>query len=292
MFEIENIKARIESLGRKQEWMTNYYLGEGIGTQGKTNKGLKNKKKISLIQSLGLDGKKVLDVGSAEGYFSFYIASEGAEVVGLELDAVRVEKANLVANVIGEQKASFHVRDLSDQDGVGEFGRFDFVFCYAVLHRVTDPINLIISLFEVSDTVVFEWEAPQSFFSDKLSIAFHPVGGSLDARNLITKKAGGFSEHHGDLVKRKPYYQVSPGFVKNVAAECGAVNTKLIHADKRIGFPKKLISWVRFAKNLLTSKKPTSWPLTRRVILVVSRQPFSELQLIDPVYARWDGSHK
>jgi len=38
--------------------MTNYLLGEGLETKGKTSKGVKNKTKLSLIQSLDLNSKK------------------------------------------------------------------------------------------------------------------------------------------------------------------------------------------------------------------------------------------
>ena len=49
MFENEDVKMRIQSLGSKQEWITNYLLGEGLETKGKTSKGVKNKTKLSLI---------------------------------------------------------------------------------------------------------------------------------------------------------------------------------------------------------------------------------------------------
>tara|TARA_B100000989_G_scaffold296399_1_gene279588 strand:+ start:864 stop:1745 length:882 start_codon:yes stop_codon:yes gene_type:complete len=292
MNEKENIHKIIKKFSDKQEWMTNYILGEGLNTQGKINKGEKNRKKLSLIQSLNLNGKKVLDVGSAEGYFSFYMALQGAEVVGLELDSLRVEKSKLVAEQISEKKVSFYSRDLSEHKWVNEFGKFDYAFCYAVLHRVTDPINLIASLFEVSDIVIFEWAAPYSFISDRLSIAMHPVNGKLDARNISKNKKEGNSEYQGELLKRKPYYQLSPGFVINVSAELGANHTKLIHADKKIGLLRKIKASTIFLKNCLISNKQFAWPLTRRVILIASRKPLPNINLKIEKYASWDGSLK
>ena len=292
MNEKEDIHKIIKKFSDKQEWMTNYILGEGLNTSGKVNKGVKNKKKLSLIQSLDLNGKKVLDVGSAEGYFSFYMASQGAEVVGLELDSLRVEKSKLVAELISEKKVSFYSRDLSKHKWVSEFGNFDYAFCYAVLHRVTDPINLIASLLEVSDTVIFEWAATYSFISDRLSIAIHPVNGKLDARNISKNKQDGNSEYHGELLKRKPYYQLSPGFVENVSADLGAKYTKLIHADKKIGLLRKIKATSIFLKNCLISNKQFAWPLTRRVILIASRKPLPNIHLKTEKYASWDGSLK
>jgi len=52
-----------------------------------------------------------------------------------------VEKSNIVADILGEKKTSFYCRDLSDQIIVDEFGRFDYAFCYAVLHRYSPIYN-------------------------------------------------------------------------------------------------------------------------------------------------------
>ena len=78
-----NVNDKILSLAGEQEWIYKFCLPNGLTTPGPEFKGQKNIMKARVIQQMNLNEKKVLDVGCAEGMFSFYMANEGAHVTGL-----------------------------------------------------------------------------------------------------------------------------------------------------------------------------------------------------------------
>jgi tRNA (mo5U34)-methyltransferase len=100
------------------------------------------------------DGASVLDVGAFDGFYSFLAERRGARRVlaidneqyirwvrdrwGVELSGGEGFRA--VHRSIGSEVEYRHI-DAFEINGIGE--RFDFIFCFGILHRVENPLGLL-----------------------------------------------------------------------------------------------------------------------------------------------------
>ena len=83
-----------------------------------------------------LRGKRVLDIGAWDGFYTFEMERRGAHVVALDL--FRNEKFLLARDLV-KSKAEYVVGDicrLSSKD----LGRFDIVLFFGVLYHVKHPL--------------------------------------------------------------------------------------------------------------------------------------------------------
>ncbi|HEX4592809.1 MAG TPA: methyltransferase domain-containing protein [Bryobacteraceae bacterium] len=83
-----------------------------------------------------LRGKRVLDIGAWDGWFSFEMERRGATVVAV--DAVRSEKFLHAREVLGS-KVEYHVSDVYDLRP-SELGIFDIVLFLGVLYHLKNPV--------------------------------------------------------------------------------------------------------------------------------------------------------
>jgi SAM-dependent methyltransferase len=183
MFTKEEITRRIDELGTEQSWNHCIELPYGITTtaseQVSHGKNLVKWSRIrEFIEMIGVKGKRVLDVGCNEGYFSLKLAESGAkEVVGVDADEQRIKKAKFVADVLGTSNIVYESADIFES-GVEQYGHFDFMLCMGFLHRISYPYLAIRRLTGISDTILFEWKSLRE--------------GSFDLP--IMKFCGGFSK--------------------------------------------------------------------------------------------------
>lgn len=100
------------------------------------------------------EGLRVLDVGAFDGFYSFLAEARGATRVlavdneqyvhwvrdrwGVELEGGEGFRA--IHGLLGSE-VEYRRADAFALDGVGE--RFDFIFCFGILHRVEDPLGLL-----------------------------------------------------------------------------------------------------------------------------------------------------
>lgn len=85
-----------------------------------------------------LTGKRVLDIGCAEGYFSFEAEKRGArEVIGIDSFPDSVRRFNIVRNAYQSNATAFlmNVYDLSPE----KLGTFDVVLFYGVFYHLRHP---------------------------------------------------------------------------------------------------------------------------------------------------------
>lgn len=86
-----------------------------------------------------LDGLRVLDIGCAEGFFSFEAERRGAaEVVAIDSFPDSVRRFNLCRAALGSKATAYlcNVYDLSPRS----FGTFDLVLFYGVLYHLRHPL--------------------------------------------------------------------------------------------------------------------------------------------------------
>jgi len=85
-----------------------------------------------------LNGKTVLDIGPANGFFSFEMFKRGAEVVAID---VNKECWSEDLNNLMSANVKFKIKDLATIDE--SFGKFDIVFCSNMLQHHPDLVGNI-----------------------------------------------------------------------------------------------------------------------------------------------------
>jgi|SRR5579871_1205804 len=94
-----------------------------------------------------LRGKRVLDVGAWDGWFSFEMERRGAEVVAL--DATRNPKLILARDLLGS-KIEYVNADIS-RISAKELGHFDIVLFLGVLYHLKHPLLALENVCEMTD---------------------------------------------------------------------------------------------------------------------------------------------
>lgn len=180
---IARVVAEFESV---QPWNHNFKLPGGVetrpGAQGSHGKNLIKLERIRpLLEAIGPSGKRVLDVGCNEGFFSLHLASAGADVLGIDVDKHRIAKARFVQSVTGEAKVDFRLLDIYSEEFAVLPG-FDFCLCLGVLHRVPDPFRALGALGGKTELLLLEWKALKFGPHDDAFAYFSPKG--IDERDF------------------------------------------------------------------------------------------------------------
>lgn len=140
----ERIKRWIAS----SDWYQRVPVREGIVTPGKFD----SVERLNKLNLPTLAGKTVLDIGCNSGMYSFACERLGARrVVGIDLNEKRLQQARTLKEILGSQ---VEFRRLSLHEAAG-LGRFDYVFCIAVLHETTDLIGALNVLKQVVSEELF-----------------------------------------------------------------------------------------------------------------------------------------
>jgi len=222
---------KIYDLTKRQQWYYNFLLPNGIQTNPEYEASQWLKSKTHTVNSLDLTGKRVLDVGCSEGWYSFLAAQAGATyVLGIDIDQERIDKADLMKNLYQAKSVDFRVMNLYDQ-AFEELEQFDYAFCFGLLHRLPDPISFIGQLATKTSAVLFEWQTKSGFADQNLSRAVHQPGGVIEWHNAKTdhiSKEQADSSNRGLTEKRAPYWLMSYGCVEAVCQRTGLAYFKRI----------------------------------------------------------------
>ena len=90
---------------------------------------------------VGLDGKKVVDIGCGGGILAESIAQSGADTTGIDLSEKALKVAELHALEVG---ANLTYRAISAEDLAQEQpGQYDVVTCMEMLEHVPDPAAVV-----------------------------------------------------------------------------------------------------------------------------------------------------
>lgn len=160
----QEIKQKVTELGREQTWHHKIELPFGIVTtdkeqvtQGKNT--IKWSRIKEYIDIADMKGKRVLDVGCGEGFFSLKMASMGAmEVIAIDADELRIKKAKYVAEILGISNINYNVTNIFNTH-IEKYGHFDFALCLGFLHRIPYPYEAIQKLTSISDMILIEWKS-------------------------------------------------------------------------------------------------------------------------------------
>jgi tRNA (mo5U34)-methyltransferase len=126
-----------ERIDDEPYWFLRMDLGNGVVTPGWSDPARDKLPFFGLPAHMG--GMRVLDVGCAEGFFSFEAERRGAaEVVSLDFDADCVRRFALCAEALGSRNVArvMSVYDLDPSD----LGTFDLVMFFGLLYHLPDPL--------------------------------------------------------------------------------------------------------------------------------------------------------
>lgn len=159
----EELERQVTQYGAEQPWNHNFELPHGIetrpGEQVSHGKNLVKLERIRpLLEALELEGKRALDIGCNEGFFSFQLAGLGAKVLGGDVDEQRIRKARFVQSVLDRPEVDFQVLDIYSAEFAALPG-FDFCLCMGFLHRIPDPYTALAALAAKTDLILLEWKA-------------------------------------------------------------------------------------------------------------------------------------
>lgn len=159
----EEIMREVTRLDAIQPWWHDIELPCGVFTRGRAPAKWENNHNVPKWQMLspfvpaGL--RRAIDLGCNEGYFCLKLRELGiAEVVGVDISPHRIEKAQLVMDLLGETNVWLLHASVYELAPL-RLGRFDLALCLGLVHRVPDPYGLLVAIGELADMAILEWSA-------------------------------------------------------------------------------------------------------------------------------------
>ena len=136
--------------------------------------------------------RRILDAGCGNGRVTALLrkyAPEDADIVGIDLAAADVARANLE----GQPRVSVFARDLLGD--LGDLGQFDLIYCQEVLHHTANPRQAFLNLTRLLSPngeiaiYVYKVKAPLREYADdyvRERVSQLPYQAALDAMREIT----------------------------------------------------------------------------------------------------------
>jgi tRNA (mo5U34)-methyltransferase len=169
---VTSLRERVEA---EPYWFMRMDLGHGIVTPGWSD--VAHDKLPWFGLPADLSGQRVLDIGCAEGFFSFEAERRGAaEVVSLDFDPELVKRFALCADALGSSLRA-HAMSVYDLDPTA-FGTFDLVMFFGLLYHLPDPVLAMRKVASMaSGTVLVQsWAIETPSFSEIPLARFWPRG--------------------------------------------------------------------------------------------------------------------
>lgn len=170
----EEIRARIASV---EHWYHQIEVAPGVVTPGSHH----SKMALEILElPESMEGKRVLDVGARDGFFSFAAEARGAEVLAIDAVAREHLKGFDVASILLGSNVEYrtaNVYNLSAERG----GTFDAIFFLGVLYHLRDPLLALDRLWEVARPGATIWVESHTIDNGLVN----PETGVLDALSNI-----------------------------------------------------------------------------------------------------------
>jgi tRNA (mo5U34)-methyltransferase len=156
-------------------WFHKMDLGNGIITGGWSEPAVDKLPHYGLPEDMS--GMRVLDIGCAEGFFTFEAERRGArEVVAVDSFPDSVRRFNIARTALGMRSQAYltNVYDLS----VKTFGTFDLVMYFGVSYHLRHPLLALERIFDVcSGSVLMQThDFDNEAVGDTAASLFYPFG--------------------------------------------------------------------------------------------------------------------
>lgn len=149
----------LEALDAVPIWFHTFALAPELYTPGFARD---HRYRTPALEPERLAGRRVLDVGTFDGYYAFLAEARGASrVVGVDneqyvewirgrfgVDLAPGEGFRTIHRLL-DSSVAYERMDAIEVGALGE--RFDVVFCFGMLHRVSDPVGMLQALADVLD---------------------------------------------------------------------------------------------------------------------------------------------
>jgi len=154
-------------------WNHNIALPHGVYTAACDDYYPAHREIMRIVRErLGSDfsGRRIVDIGCLEGYFSIECALQGAEVLGIDGKLLNVRKCEFVRSVLGVERATFALGDAMKVTRESS-GGFDAVLALGLLYHLENPYTFLANVagicdgFAVIDTHVALDDQPESIKS-------------------------------------------------------------------------------------------------------------------------------
>lgn len=170
----EEIQAKIDSV---DHWYHRIEVAPGLVTPG-----LHDSK--TALETLELpetmQGKRVLDVGARDGFFSFAAEARGAEVLAIDAVAREHLKGFDVASTLLGSRVEYRTINVYNLDPK-KVGTFDAIFFLGVLYHLRDPMLALDKLWEVARPDATIWVESHTIDNGLVN----PETGEFDALSSV-----------------------------------------------------------------------------------------------------------
>jgi tRNA (mo5U34)-methyltransferase len=149
-------------------WYHSFELPGGVRIEGHNTLEILERRYARFPLPPDLRGRRVLDIGAWDGWFSFEAERRGAEVVAV--DCVEIENFRRVHAALRSQ-VDYRILDFYDVPDAG-LGRFDYVFFLGVLYHLKHPLLAL----EMVCALTTEVAVVESFVTDAQTWREHEGG--------------------------------------------------------------------------------------------------------------------
>jgi hypothetical protein len=253
----EKIRNKVIEFSNKQAWNHMIELPYGIKTKSnhKNTPGdnIIKWRRMSFIHKY-IKNRVIIDIGSNDGYFSTKFSELGAKkILGLDIDPIRIEKANFIKTAKKLKNVDFKNIDIFDKECNLNNGQYNFVSCLGVLHRVSNPLDLLSTI--------------SAFTTDILLLEFKYYQYDAFIENVCWLEKQKSNENYQDF--NLPYFRLSMSAVETILKQSGfkyiykikdnqsrgfmvaTKKSKLEIENLEISFLKKLRLFIRLLKTML-----------------------------------------
>lgn len=167
------LKAQVDA---ESYWFHRIELSPDLVTPGWSNPKTEKLPFFGLPDDMA--GMRVLDIGCAEGFFSFEAERRGAkEVIAIDSFPDSVRRFNICRDAFHSKATAFlcNIYDLN----VRAFGTFDMVFFFGVLYHLRNPILALEKIFSVCTGTMLMQTSGMAEIPGRENVAlaeFHPRG--------------------------------------------------------------------------------------------------------------------
>lgn len=255
-----------------------------------------------MAHAMDLSGKRVLDLGCAEGLHTLYMAASAEHVTGIDHRGSVVDVAEATRTALGVENVDFLAADVRDERVWRSLPEFDLVVAWGLLHRVESIFSLLAHIATLGRALSLEWRTPLAPFMARLSLAYHsPAGDRLDPMNAVNRNrdAGGedAAEENDDAGKvegKTGFWEPTPGAVHAICRRLGYDRARLIGYGEDFDSQARTIrrEWARHVRRrVLRKRRSQQLPMSRVHMLFErgdARLDLSDPRSLDARLAPWD----